>query len=280
MTSLKDYLDEQTVLINTSAFIADDPVQFPRRYSKLQDIEITAFVIATITWGNRKMILKSAERLLSKMGDSPYGFVMNDGWKTLEEANIHRTFFEPDLAWMLRGFKHILERSESLESFLNAKLSDKTSMNAWDIAEILYTEMLQANAGIPNSKCFPSRHDQSALKRINLALRWLVRNDGIVDLGVWTSISPSQLYIPLDIHVGSTARQLGLLTRKANDRKAVEELTAQLRHFCPEDPIKYDFALFGIGINSKNFFSHGCYFNYYIRTNMTIIFAYVTIVFT
>jgi uncharacterized protein (TIGR02757 family) len=251
MISLKDYLDEQTERINTPTFIADDPVQFPRRYTRLQDIEIAAFIIATITWGNRKMILKIAERLLSKMEDSPYNFVMNDGWMTLGNANIHRTFFEPDLAWMLQGFKHILERHVSVESFLKSRLTDKIPLNAWNIAEALYSEMLHANAGNSNSKCFPSRHEQAALKRINLALRWLVRNDGIVDLGVWTCMTPSQLHIPLDLHVGNTARQLGLLTRKANDRKAVEELTTLLRQFDPEDPVKYDFALFGIGVNSK-----------------------------
>lgn len=247
-TKLKDFLDEQVSLINTPAFIKDDPVQFPRRYTRLQDIEITAFIIATISWGNRTMILKNAERMLSKMGGSPYDFVMNEGCKTLGTSNIHRTFFEQDLAYMLRGFRSILLRFETLESFLKSRENLK---NAWNITEYLYSEIKKANNNNLNSKCYPLNFDKSALKRINLALRWLIRNDGIVDLGVWTLLNPNQLYIPLDVHVGKTAREFGILQRKSNDRRAVEQLTSKLCELCPEDPVKYDFALFGIGINKS-----------------------------
>ena len=247
MKSLKDYLDEQANRINTQAFIKNDPVQFPHRYTRLQDIEIVAFLTATIAWGKRSIILKSAERMLSKMGESPYDFVMNEGYKTFGTANVHRTFFEPDLAYMLKGFRSILLRFESIETFLK-NIPDLN--NAWDITGVLYSEIMKANENKHNSKCFSSNFEKSALKRINLALRWLVRDDGIVDLGVWTFMIPSQLYIPLDVHVGNTARRLGILQRTNNDRKAVEQLTAKLREFCPEDPVKYDFALFGIGIEN------------------------------
>jgi len=250
MNPLKEYLDEQTLRINAPAFIENDPVQFPRRYTQLQDIEIAAFLTATIAWGNRTMILKSAEQMLSKMGESPYDFVMNEGYKTLGTANIHRTFFEQDLAYMLKGYRNILLRFKSLEAFLESFPDLHT---AWDITSVLSSEMKKANGNTSNSKCFPSNFEKSALKRINLALKWLVRNDSIVDLGVWTFLKPNQLYIPLDVHVGNTARELGLLQRANNDRKAVEQLTGKLREFCPEDPVKYDFALFGSGVN-KNIF--------------------------
>ena len=186
--------------------------------------------------------------MLSKMGKSPFDFVMNEGYKTLGTANIHRTFFEQDLTYMLRGYRSILLHFDSIKTFLESKSELHT---VWDIAKTLHSEIKKANENNHNAKCFPSNLEKSALKRINLALRWLVRNDGIVDLGVWTFLKPSQLYIPLDVHVGNTARELGLLQRITNDRKAVEQLTAKLREFCPEDPVKYDFALFGAGINKN-----------------------------
>jgi len=246
MQPLKEYLDEQVLRINTPAFIESDPVQFPHHYTRLQDIEIAAFLTAIITWGNRSMILRNAEQMLSKMGESPFDFVMNEGYKTFGTANIHRTFFEPDCAYLLRGFRSILLRYGSLKDFL---MRIPGLNNAWKITQALRSEIMRANDNNPNFKCFPSNFKKSAIKRINLALRWLVRNDGIVDLGIWTFMTPSQLYIPLDIHVGITARRLGLLQRTCNDRKAVEQLTAQLRDFCPEDPVKYDFALFGLGVD-------------------------------
>jgi len=243
MHPVKEYLDEQVIRINTPAFIESDPVQFPRRYKRLQDIETVAFLTATITWGNRGMILRNAEQMLSKMGESPYDFVMNEGYKTFGTANIHRTFFETDCAYLLRGFRSIFLRYGSMKDFLAIIPGLK---NPWNITQSLRSEIMRANNNNTNFKCFPSNFKKSALKRINLVLRWLVRNDGIVDLGVWTFISPRQLYIPLDVHVGNTARLLGLLQRTCNDRKAVEQLTARLRDFCPEDPVKYDFALFGM----------------------------------
>jgi uncharacterized protein (TIGR02757 family) len=248
---MKDFLDEQVQLINTRSFIETDPVQFPHRYDRLQDIEIVSFIVATISWGKREMILKSADRMLAKMGNSPYDFVMNESYLAFGKDNIHRTFFEPDLAYMLHGFHKIYTENESVEKFLEKNRTE----NAWQIAAALQTEMQEANGGATNARnCLPLRHEQSALKRLNMALRWLVRDDGIVDLGVWKLLKPSQLYIPLDVHVANISRELGLLRRKSNDRRAVEELTDVLRAFSPEDPAKYDFALFGIGIGEKKIF--------------------------
>jgi uncharacterized protein (TIGR02757 family) len=245
---MKNFLDAHVSLINTPEFIDHDPVQFPRRYTKKQDIEIVAFLTAIISWGQRRTILNDAERMLKKLGDSPYNYIMNREYEQLGSANIHRTFFEPDLLYILKGFRLILENYDSIEDFIIASIPDIQSASAWDIVQLLRSESAFANKGF-NHKCFPNQLEKSALKRFNLAFRWLVRNDHIVDIGIWTSMKPSQLYIPLDVHAGNTARRLKLLRRHSNDRKAVEELTALLRTYCPEDPAKYDFALFGIGVN-------------------------------
>lgn len=250
--NIKDFLDETATRINTPSFIESDPVQFPRRYSRLQDIEIAALLTATIAWGNRKMILANAERMLSKLGSSPYDFVMGEGYTTLGTANVHRTFFEPDLAYFLKGLRPIYKGWGSLNAFFQRFHLGSTEAPIWEAARFLRAALMDGNGQTFNTKCIPSSFESSALKRLNLAFRWLVRNDGIVDLGVWDCITPAQLYIPLDVHVGNTARQLGLLTRISNDRKAVEELTRVLREFQPEDPIIYDFALFGVGANGEN----------------------------
>lgn len=246
---IKNLLDEYAAAINTKEFIKDDPVQFPHRFSSIREIEITAFTTATISWGKREMILRDADRMLASMGNAPYDFVMNRGYELYEKRNVHRTFFQPDLAYMLRGFNAIYSRYDSIDTLLSQHNVNGCEAPAWEVCRILREEACKANSGCHNAQCFPSGYATSALKRINMAIRWLVRNDGIVDLGVWRSISPDKLFIPLDVHVGNTARRLGLLKRKSNDRKAVEELTSVLRGFNPQDPVLYDFALFGIGIN-------------------------------
>ncbi|MDR0618912.1 MAG: TIGR02757 family protein [Bacteroidales bacterium] len=242
---IKQLLDENVQRYNTPAFIKDDPVQFPRRYSVKQDIEIVSFIVAHISWGKRVMILRNAEKMLALMGSSPYEYVINGRYRRLGTANIHRTFFQNDLKYFLAGFERILQKHASLEDFLAVN----NAANAWDTARLFLDEMLKANGGLSNRYCLPVNPENSALKRINMALRWLVRNDGIVDMGIWHILKQSELYIPLDVHAARTARSLGLLKRRSNDRKAVEELTCALRQFCPEDPVKYDFALFGVGVN-------------------------------
>jgi len=254
---IKSFLDDQVAQYNTPSFIASDPVQFPRRYNKLQDIEIVSFIVASIAWGKRPMILRNAERMLAKMGESPFDFVMNEDYRALGTANVHRTFFERHLAYMLRGFRQVFLKYGSVENLLSVqKLRSDVVVAppAWRLAKLLSREFFEANDFKCKEHLAPtavSESEKSALKRLNMALRWLVRNDGIVDLGVWKAIKPCELFIPLDVHVGNVARELGLLQRKSNDRRSVEELTAVLQNFCPEDPVKYDFALFGMGVNKN-----------------------------
>lgn len=252
-TALAQMLDEAVERINTPDFIAADPVQFPRRYSCLQDIEIAAFLCATIAWGNRKMICRDCDRLLQTLGNEPYKFVMEGDFRPMEaeRTNIHRTFFTDDLAYWLRGLHSVYSKHDSLDDF--AKSAGAASETpAWAFAQALSDVLKEANGGKANARCLPTDFSKTALKRINMALRWLVRRDGIVDLGVWRSIRPAQLFIPLDVHVADTARALGLIERRSNDRRTVIELTERLRTLRPDDPAVYDFALFGIGIEKQS----------------------------
>lgn len=246
---LRELLDSEARRINSEAFIADDPVQFPRRFSSLPDIEITALLCATLAWGNRRMICRDCEKLLTLMDNQPYAYVIDEGYLDLDpDINIHRTFFGRNLRHYLRGLRAIYTRHGSLNDFARAIGAGETEAPAWRLAEGLNSELSAANSGCTDSRCLPVNTSTTALKRLNMALRWLVRRDGIVDLGVWDSITPAQLRIPLDVHVGDVSRELGLLCRRSNDRKAVEELTGHLREFNPDDPTLYDFALFGIGM--------------------------------
>ncbi len=249
-TELRELLDTETARINSPAFIADDPVRFPRRFTSLPDIEIAALLSATLAWGNRKMICRDCERMFDLMDNQPHAYVMDEGYDDLPpEINIHRTFFARNLRHYLRGLRRIYSRHASLQDFARAEGMARAEAPAWELVAALNRELAEANSGVADSRCLPQNLASTALKRVNMALRWLVRNDGIVDMGVWDVIKPSQLYIPLDVHVGNTARQLGLTDRKANDRRTVIEVTDRLRKFRPDDPVVYDYALFGIGMN-------------------------------
>ena len=250
--SLHDFLDREAQRINNVEFIVNDPVQFPRRFTALQDIEIVSFLAATIAWGKRKMICDNCEKMLAIMENAPLQYVESGDYELLpDKMNIHRTFFARDFKHMLRGLKRVYERYGSLNDFAKKHHVGDYETPAWKLVELLNCEFSEANNGCVNSRCMPTKLDNTALKRVNMALRWLVRDDGIVDMGVWSAIKPSQLYIPLDVHVGDTARALGLVTRRANDKKTALELTDILRRMCPTDPVIYDFALFGIGIGDK-----------------------------
>lgn len=249
---LKNLLDYYAGQINTPTFIADDPVQFPRRFSDKRDIEIASLLVSTIAWGNRTMICRDADRLLNIMNNQPYRYVLGQVWRDLPQANIHRTFFTANLRHYLAGLHAIYSRYTCLEDFADKVLKGVDDYHPWHLANAISHVITEANDGNADSRCLPLNLNATALKRFNMALRWLVRNDGIVDMGVWSVISPSQLYIPLDVHVGNISRQLGLLERKANDRRSVELLTGRLRHFCPSDPVIYDFALFGIGVANRS----------------------------
>lgn len=258
---LKQELDAWYKRINRQEFILTDPLQFPRRYMDAadsrrqemyrQDVEVAAFLTAVIAWGRRENIIRSAEGLFARMGPSPFAFVMAGNYRKLQDRCIHRTFFEADLAYFCRGFRRCYKKYGSLESLFSSALESPGS-GIWDGIALFRETMAAGNNGLYTKHIAnPAAH--SACKRINLALRWLVRREGPVDLGLWKSVSPAALVIPLDLHVGRTARRLGLLERKSNDRKAVEELTAKLRDFCPEDPAKYDLALFGMGVGTAEF---------------------------
>ena len=249
---VRDLLDSEAARINSPAFIGEDPVQFPRRFSQLQDIEIVAFLSSIIAWGNRKMICRDAERMLALMDNEPYRYVMDEGYEDLNpRQNIHRTFFGEHFSYFLRGMREIYTKYGRLDAFSAGVRAGDSEAPSWKLVEEMQKVMSDVNNGATCSQCLPVNLQQTALKRINMALRWLVRDDGIVDMGVWKSIPKSKLYIPLDVHVGNISRELGLLTRKANDRKSVEMLTGLLRTLRPEDPAIYDFALFGIGVEGK-----------------------------
>lgn len=247
--ALKDLLDQEAERINSPSFIGEDPVQFPRRFERQEDIEAASLLSATIAWGNRKMICRDCDRLMGLMADDPYAFIMEGAWDVIpDEMNIHRTFFGRNLKYYLRGLQLVFKRYGTVEGLAAASGASESRLPAWTFVKMLGDVLAEANEGERDSRCLPVNVESTALKRVNMALRWLVRNDGIVDMGVWTAIKPSQLFIPMDVHVSDVSRQLGLLERKSTDRKAVEELTGRLRMYRPEDPCVYDYALFGIGM--------------------------------
>ena len=249
-SELKDNLDALVERYNVRSFAEKDPVQFPRRFSDKRDIEISALLTSTIAWGRRPMILNNAEKLHALLGHQPYRFVLEGDIESIGEDNIHRTFFGRHLRFFLRGLRDVYRRYGSLEDFALSIDAPSTEAPAWVLAEALNGVLHEANSHCRldgPSRCLPDKTADSALKRFNMALRWLVRHDGIVDIGCWDALKPSQLYIPLDVHSANTSRALGLLLRKQNDRRAVEELTNTLRRMRPDDPTVYDFALFGVG---------------------------------
>ena len=249
VVDLQVLLDNEAERINSPAFIESDPVQFPRRFSEIKDVEAVSLLVSTISWGNRKMICRNCDRLLSMLADDPARFILEGAYELIpDEENIHRTFFGRNLKFWCRGLKAIFEKYGSVEGLAAYIKAGDSEYPAWELASGLQKELSVANGNNTDSRCLPVNIKSSALKRLNMALRWLVRNDGIVDMGLWKEIKPSQLFIPLDIHVSEISRELGLLNRKSNDKKAVVELTTSCRRFCPSDPAKYDFALFGIGM--------------------------------
>lgn len=243
MEDVKEYLDSLVEKNNTEAFIKDDPVQFPHRFNDLRDIEIVSFLVATIAWGNRKMILNNSDKMLGMMGRSPYDYVMSEGWKNLEpDKCVHRTFFNRDLMYYCNGLRAIYQKHNSLEDIF-------AGSDTWRGIQNFREMTAEANGATSkhiSNPCCEEPKKGSACKRLHMALRWLVRNDGIVDLGVWKRLKTSDLMIPLDVHVARVSRELGLIDRKSNDRQTVEMLTAKLREFDANDPVKYDFALFGV----------------------------------
>lgn len=250
LKELKNFLDEKADFYNNPTFIENDPVQVPHQFSLKQDVEIAGFLTATISWGNRKSILKSADKILNFMGNSPYDFVQNFGEKDLiliEKQTVHRTFNGEDLAMFLKNLRRIYKENPSMENLFLLK-EDET--NFYHSLHHFREAFLGENHRHRSSKHISSTYKNSAGKRLMMFLRWMVRNDKRgVDLGIWQNISPKHLSIPLDVHTANISRKLNLIQRRQNDWKTVEELDAVLRKFNAEDPAKYDFALFGLGVS-------------------------------
>lgn len=245
---LKEFLDEKVLLYNHPKFIESDPIQIPHQFSLKEDVEIAAFLTATISWGNRKMIINNSKRMMDLMGNSPYDFVMSHTDAQLEQLDgfVHRTFNSLDFETFIKGLHHIYTSHGGLETAF-AKNQHPLSMQE-SISEFkkLFFEI---NHQQRTTKHVSDPMQGSAAKRINMFLRWMCRNDTAgVDFGLWKSISPAALSCPLDVHSGNVARKLGLLTRKQNDGKALLELDTALRLLDANDPVKYDFALFGLGV--------------------------------
>ena len=250
-SELKDFLDEKVLQYNTLDFIESDPVQIPHLFSQKEDIEIAGFLSATIAWGNRKMIIKNSHKMMDLMGNAPYDFVMSHSENDLEQLQtfVHRTFNGQDFTGFIRGLKNIYENHNGLEA-VYTKNQELENMQK-SIHEFKKT-FFEIPHHYRTQKHISDPLNNSAAKRINMYLRWMVRQDTKgVDLGIWKSISPASLSCPLDVHSGNVARKLGLLTRKQNDGKALAELDLKLREFDVNDPVKYDFALFGLGVFEK-----------------------------
>ena len=220
LSGLKTKLDILAGQYNVPSFAESDPVQFPRRFSDKRDIEISSLLTSTIAWGRRSMILADAEKLHCLLGGEPLRFVLDGDIEAIGEGNIHRTFFGRHLRYFLRGLRELYRNYGSLEDFAVATGAADSEAAAWTLAENINAVLCRANRSCRldgPSRCLPDKPDKSALKRLNMALRWLVRRDGIVDIGCWEALRPSQLFIPLDVHSGNTSRALGLLTRRSDD---------------------------------------------------------------
>lgn len=245
---LKEFLDTKVLEYNNPRFIETDPIQIPHKFNKKEDVEIAAFLTATIAWGNRKMIIKNAQRMMELLDNAPHDFVMNHNKTDLEKLSsfVHRTFNGDDFIQFITSLNHIYKQYNSLE-FVFSKHAEKDSLQK---AISKFKEVFFEVEHLPRTKKHISDPlKNSAAKRINMFLRWMVRQDYAgVDFGIWKKISPSQLSCPLDVHSGNVARKLGLLTRKQNDAKALLELDTALRKLDKQDPVKYDFALFGLGV--------------------------------
>ncbi len=248
-SEIKDFLEAKYEQYNCKNFINSDPIQIPHRFSTKNDIEIAAFLTAIIAWGKRNMIIKNAVQLMELMDNSPYHFISSAGEPDLERLHnfTHRTFNGTDCVFFIRSLQNIYKNHGGLEQVFEKKIKEGASLKD----AMIYFRQIFFEIPYPprTSKHIANVQKNSAAKRINMFLMWMIRNDDKgVHFGLWQTIKPVNLFIPLDVHTGNISRKLGLLHRKQNDWKAVEELTARLRNFDPIDPVKYDFALFGLGV--------------------------------
>lgn len=249
---LHSFLEENYERFNGPDFIAPDPVSIPHRFSKKQDIEIAGFLAATIAWGQRPTIIRNANELVQRMDNAPYDFILHHTKKDLLQFKKfkHRTINGVDCTFFMKSLQNIYRKHQSLENVFTGSDARESIENFRKIFFSLphphRTEKHISRPPIEDGRT------GSACKRLNMFLRWMVRNDKRgVDFGIWKNIGMHQLMCPLDIHSGNVARKLGLLSRKQNDWQSVEELTSRLREFDTKDPVKYDFALFGLGVLGK-----------------------------
>ncbi len=246
---LKDLLEHKFNLYNSKNFIIEDPISIPHAYNQKEDIEIISFLISIISWGNRKSIIKSGNKLREILGSSPIDFIMRFKEKDLKKIDfVHRTFNKFDLIYFLKSLKNIYENHDGLENVFSKNLNDEFMYNNISNFRKIFFSL---NHEKRTEKHISNPKKNSACKRINMFLRWMVRNDGVVDFGIWKKIKPSMLSCPLDVHTANIGRKLNLISRKQNDLKTVLELDQKLRSFDKNDPVKYDYALFGMGVYEK-----------------------------
>ncbi|MBJ7879864.1 TIGR02757 family protein [Gelidibacter salicanalis] len=245
---LKEFLDVKVIAYNHPRFIESDPIQIPHQFSKKEDIEIAGFLTATISWGNRKSIITNAKKMMTMLDQSPHDFILHHEASDLHKLHnfVHRTFNEEDFKQFVKSLKHIYNEHGGLEAVFHKHSEEFSTQKAIhqfkkQFFEIEHLPRTQKHVSDPLKN--------SAAKRINMFLRWMVRNDhNGVDFGLWKTLSPAQLSCPLDVHSGNVARSLGLLKRSQNDAKALNELDMALRALDKNDPVKYDYALFGLGV--------------------------------
>lgn len=251
LTRLKSILDDRVALYNQPSFIENDPISIPHRYTLLQDIEITALWTSVFSWGLRKTIINKANELFLLMDNAPYDFIMHHSEEESKRLMqfVHRTFQPTDTLYFLHFFRNYYQNHDSLQS----AFTDYTKESSQSVKAMLsgFHHLFFDSEWAPQRtrKHVATPERGASCKRLNMFLRWMVRDDEHgVDLGLWKDISPADLMIPLDVHVQRVAHRLGLLKRNKSDWRGVEELTAQLRLMDPKDPVKYDYALFGMGV--------------------------------
>lgn len=251
--SLRDFLEEKYKQYNDSSFIQEDPVNIPHMFSKQEDIEIAGFLTAAISWGQRKTIIKNAKALMEGMDYSPHEFILGAGEEDLKRFRSfsHRTFNGTDCIFFLRSLRNIYQNHGGPERLFSVKGDNNYTRIFEGIMHFRRNFLLIPHE--PRSEKHISDPSRGAsAKRLNMFLRWMVRKDNsCIDFGIWNTLNPAELICPLDIHSGRVARKLGLLKRKQNDWRAAMELTEKLRVMDPEDPVRYDIALFCLGVYEK-----------------------------
>lgn len=244
--AILDLLEAKYIAYNTNRFIEDDPISIPHQFTQKEDIEIAGFLAATIAWGQRKTIITNAKRILTYMDNAPYEFILSHESSDLEQLKgfVHRTFNAIDLAYFFQSLQNIYKNHKGLEEAFRFRSSMAETLS--NFKQLFFSIEHESRT----EKHVANPLKGSTAKRLNMYLRWMVRQDrNGVDFGIWKSHQSSNLMMPLDVHTANVGRKLGLLTRKQNDWKAVEELTHSLRIYDSNDPVKYDFALFGMGVN-------------------------------